>query len=336
MRRALALPAAVGVLALAWWAAPPSQDRHAPGPAPAPPVPAVLDAALPSGGRDAPAASAPSIAPLPESLRGTEPDGGLPVDEHGRFVEGPDALAFFEYFHAALGEESAAAVADRIRREIVRRLPPDAARDALAFFERYLAYREGARRLAEDETAATDLAARLRALHELRVATFGAETAERLFGAEEARVRATLARREVLADGALTKDERADRLAAIDAALPPEVRAPYERMDDVVALRRDEAALAAAGAGADEIHALRTERFGAEAAERLATLDRRRAAWAARVDAYRAERARLETDRRLAPSERAAAIDALLATSFTATERRRVEAQDRVAAELGR
>jgi len=69
--------------------------------------------------------------------------------------------------------------------------------------------------------------------------------------------------------------------------------------------------------------------LGAEAAARLAELDRQRAAWTARLEDYRARRAAIEgsiSD----PGDRTSAIEDLLARSFSAEERIRVEALDRM------
>ena len=87
-----------------------------------------------------------------------------------------------------------------------------------------------------------------------------------------------------------------------------------------------------AGTGPEDIQGLRERFAGPEAATRLAALDRRRAEWSARVEAFRGERSRIAGDGALTAAERAAATERLLAESFTPTERLRVEALDRVAA----
>ena len=75
-------------------------------------------------------------------------------------------------------------------------------------------------------------------------------------------------------------------------------------------------------------------RFGPEAAARLAALDARRAAWAARVADYRAERERVDPPGEPDDSEaRAAAIAALRDARFTGAERLRIEALDRLEAQ---
>lgn len=83
----------------------------------------------------------------------------------------------------------------------------------------------------------------------------------------------------------------------------------------------------AAGASDAEIQRYRVETDGPEAADRLAELDRRRAAWAARLQTFRAARAALlsaETE----PAEPGLAVRRLLEGSFTPLEQIRVEATD--------
>jgi hypothetical protein len=97
----------------------------------------------------------------------------------------------------------------------------------------------------------------------------------------------------VLRDPGLAEEERAARLAAMEAELPESAREARAAATAALTLRRDETRLRAEGASDAEIGALREARFGPEAAARLAALDQARAAWSARVSAYRAERERV-------------------------------------------
>ena len=204
---------------------------------------------------------------------------------------------------------------------------------ALDLLNRYLGYRAEARALfAEENAAALPLERRLQRIRELRRAHFG-DLAEALFAEEEERWRADIERLQVMHDPALADEERAARLAALDAELPESVREARDAATAASSLRRDEARLRAEGASDAEIGALREARFGREAAERLAALDQARAAWHERVSAYRAERDRvaaLEPDDAVA---RAAAIAALREAHFHGAERLRIEALDRLEAQ---
>jgi lipase chaperone LimK len=300
-----------------------------------------VDPSRPATSRSAPSASSgagdaggspPSdLGALPPSLRGTDVDGALVVEADGHFRPTPDALDFFDYFLAASGEESPEALRARIRAAIEARLEEPARSEALDLLDRYLAYRESARALYDDATAALDLERRFQRLRELRRERFGAEVAEALFGAEEARWHVDLERRRIAEDESLSPEERARELARLEQELPEAVRATRNAALAAVTLRQDEARLRADGASAAEISALRERRFGKQAADRLDALDVRRADWDARVARYREEREALLAEPWDDPAAREAAIGALRDTHFEGAERQRIRALDRLA-----
>jgi lipase chaperone LimK len=275
-------------------------------------------------------ADAPGSAALPPSLHGTDIDGALVVEADGHFRPTPDALDFFDYFLAASGEEPPEAIRARIRAAVEARLEEPARSEVLALLDRYLAYREAARALYGDATAALDLERRFQRLRELRREAFGAEVAEALFGAEEARWRLDLERRRIAEDEGLSEEERARELARLEQELPEAVRATKSATTAALTLRQDEARLRADGASAAEISALRERRFGKEAADRLDALDTRRSEWNARVRSYREARDALLAEPLDDPGEQQAALDALRNDSFVGPERRRIEALDRL------
>lgn len=274
----------------------------------------------------------------PRSLRGTRTDGGLAL-EAGHFRPTSDARRLFDYFLTASGEESPEALRARIVAEIARRLPPEAAAEATAVLDRYLAYRDRVRNLAEHGDG-DDLERRLATLVEIRREMLGVETADAFFADEEAQARTLLETRRIAGDPTLTPEERARRLdaawAALDADLPPETREARATARLAGMLPRLEEELRASGAGPDAVQALRERLAGPDAAARLADLDRRRAEWTGRVEAFRAARARLADDPSLPPDERTAATERLLEESFTPAERLRVQALDRIAAAAAR
>ena len=326
VRRAAAAGLAALGLALGIWALreqPPAADTDAVsaagrlGSAVDPARPAV-DALV-----AAPGAATP---PLPGSLRGTEAPGGLAVDAAGHFRATRDALDLFDYYFSARGEEPDEQIRRRIEAEIDARLAPPAREEALAFFDAYLRSREHARAVFEGGFEDLPLDVRFQRIRELRRSVFGAADAEMVFGAEEDRVRVDLERRRVAQDPALSSGERARRLAGLDEQLPVEVREAQSAARAALDLREAEARLRAEGAGDGEVHALREQRFGPEAAARLAALDRERDAWQARLDEWRATRATLAAQLADDPAQLAETLDAARAERFTAREQLRVEA----------
>jgi lipase chaperone LimK len=271
---------------------------------------------------------AASLGPRPESLRGTEVDGALRTDADGRFLPGPETIRLFDYFFSASGEEPDDVIRGRIALHVLEHLPPDAAAEAIAVLDRYLSFRRAARELAASERVPGDLERRWQWVRELRREHFGPELEAALYGEEEARTLVDLERREVLRDQSLSREEREQRLAALEERLPERVRAARRRAEAPLRVRREVERLRESGASEAEVFAARQRAFGAAAAERLAALDRRRADWQERLAAYRSERDALLADPDLSAQEREAALETLRRSTFAAEELARVRALD--------
>lgn len=264
------------------------------------------------------------------SLAGTAVDGGFTFDDQGRFVPGRDAIRLFEYFGTLRGELSDEAIEDLIEEAIERGAPPEARDEVLAFYRKYRAYQRAVAEHSERSAGDTSLAQNLTTLTSQRREIFGDEVAARIWGAGEALDAATLTRRDaVLSDGA-TAEERASANDAFEEALPAKlqrsraaVRAPLEAM-------QAERALTEEGADADTIRQEREARLGPEAADRLASLDRKRVAWDAKLQAWRIYKSRLAADQRLGAQARDAKLQAYLERNFSPPERLRVQALERL------
>jgi lipase chaperone LimK len=268
-----------------------------------------------------------------DSLDGTDVAGGFFVDPDGNFQPTADAITLFEYFLSTLGEKPEADVVERIRAEIRRRLSPPADAQALAFLDVYLTYRERAVALAATDAGEEDLRARFDRLRALRREVFGEDVATRVFADDEAVAEVALRQREVAADPELSDAEKAERIEKLYDELPAPMRAARTQALAATRLRADEARIRAEGGSEEDIRALRVERFGEEAADRLEALDARRAEWDTRLAAFRSERARILADSELTAQERSAAIARLLAESFDEAERIRIDALDHMASE---
>jgi lipase chaperone LimK len=287
-----------------------------------------LEAGRPSAAAVRPApAPVGTTDPLPASLEGTEVDGWLGVDDEGHLVVTPGARWFFDYFLSAAGEEPPEQIRARIVAGIKRRLPAAGAQEAIDLLDRYLAYRDRVRAL-QASGVSEDLGQRLAQLHDIRRETFGDANATALFGEEEQMQAVDIERRQVLSDQSLPPEEREHKLAALEQQLPPAARQARAEAMALIHLQTDEQQLRQAGGSPEDVHALREQRFGAEAAERLDALDHERAAWRQRLDDYHNARDAVESNSALTPDARARAVEALLAQRFTSEERLRVEALD--------
>jgi lipase chaperone LimK len=325
-----ALVALVGAAVILWSQKPPDQQTARPA-SRKPPLPKAQ--ARPPANERSPDRRLADLAPgengvpLPSSLRDTEVDGWIGADDSGHLVVTPGARWFFDYFLSATGEESTDEIRARIGAEIEKRLPVEAAREASDLLDRYLAYRERVRAL-DDAGPTGDLAERLRDLHRIRVETFGDADAGAIFGEEEQVQALDIERRAVLSDETLTPEERERRLDEIEAKLPESVRQSRSEATAALRLTRDEQMLRDAGGSPEDVRALREQRFGSQAADRLAALDAERADWQARLEDYRRARQRIANDSSLGDDARSRAVESLIAERFGSAERARVKALD--------
>jgi lipase chaperone LimK len=173
------------------------------------------------------------------------------------------------------------------------------------------------RRLTGPDAAA--LKRRLNALRGLRAQYFSQREIAAIFGREDAANAEALARMEIRADRTLSAQQKQARLAALDAGLPADVRAAREAPLKIVRVQEEAERLRAGGAGEEDVFRLRAEAFGADAAQRLADVDREEAAWKRRIEAYLAERRGLSD---------AAAVAALRSRMFSEDEQRRLGAYE--------
>ncbi|MFS2026374.1 lipase secretion chaperone [Massilia sp. CT11-137] len=278
-------------------------------------------------GQPAPAMQTVTVTPpakaFAPSLLGTRPDGAVHVAPDDSVVADAQLIELFDYYLSTVGEKSPAAVRAEIERELDRTLRPAAAAAAKRVLTRYTAYRQALaglgvdRRLTGQDAAA--LKRRLDALRGLRAQYFSQREIAAIFGREDAANAEALARMAIRDDRTLDAQQKQARLAALDAGLPADVRAAREAPLKIVRVQEEAERLRAGGAGEDDVFRLRAEAFGADAAQRLADVDREEAAWKRRIQAYLVRRRGLNDE---------AAVAALRGRMFSEDEQRRLPAYE--------
>lgn len=269
--------------------------------------------------------------PLPGSLSGTEVDGGVRVDADGNLILEPAVRDLFEYYLATLGEASLDGIRVRVAHYLNNHLPPRAARQGWALFNRYLDYREQLGDIPDPglRADADTMKAAIRARHRLRREILGQETADAFFAMDEAYDSYMMTRLSVLEDDSLSEAQRARRLEQARAELPEPLQRVREETTRPMRVREKVEQMRAEGASEADIRAWREAELGAEAADRLEALEQRRRQWQQRYSAYREERLQMQFDGLAAP-DRQAALQRLREKYFDAEEIRRAEALDRI------
>lgn len=263
----------------------------------------------------------------PRSLEGTAIDGRFTFDAAGELVLDEGARRAFDYFLAADGElspdELDAWVAEQLREQVG---DGRAHEQVMAAWSAYRVFRAEAAAVVEDPnvTAQPDAVERRlldaidRHLGDAPLAASERERIEQGFALQRAY--------------AITDPSaRAAELARLSAGETQ--RFAQSRAGRYLAGREAIERARLAHADADTIAALREQHFDAiepGAAARLAALDEKRAAWTQRVDTYRRAREQLRQRYIGSPAELEAAIAKLETDHFSAAERRRVRALERI------
>ena len=264
-----------------------------------------------------------------KSMDGTIPDGNLGKD----MLSGMNASTglpygelrrMFDYYLSAMGEKPLDEIVRQIRDELDKRLKPTQADAAKKLLDKYLAYKRELVKVEQAQKPEGGIKAiklRFTAMQELRAKIFSPQENEGMFGFDDAYDSDAIARLEISQDSSLSADQKRERLAALDAAMPKALREDREAPRQIIRLEERAAEMRAKGASEQDIFKMRAKELNPEAAARLAEVDKEEAAWKARINAYLAERSKLLKQFADAPaSERDAAITKLQQSKFSAEE----------------
>lgn len=274
------------------------------------------------------------------SMQGTVPDGdlrllpgGQALGQAGGTLPYGELKRLFDYYLSAMGEQSLEAIVQHIQRALEQRLAPAQADAAKHLLGRYLDYKRALVDVEQNPTqSGNGLAAirqRLAAVQALRARLFSAAEEQAMFGLDDAYDRDALARLEISQNPALNAAQKREQLAVLDAAMPAALRAEYEAPRVVIQVEQRAQEMRAQGASDADIFQMRAKALDAEAATRLAAVDRDEQAWKNRITQYLAERSTLlQAQADASESERAAALAALQQAQFNPDERRRLAAYE--------
>ena len=271
--------------------------------------------------------------PFVRSQVGTNPDANLRVDSADALVVDAALGRLFDYYLAAQGEKSLAAIRLEIEAELGRRLKPPAAAEARRLLGRYLDYKRALAdveiNLQKDASAAHAARGRLTAMQQLRSQYFSPAESQGLFGFEDAYNTDAIARMEISQNTALNTAQKKAQLAALDAALPPALREARDAPLKVIHMEDAVTKLRAQGGSDDEVYRLRAAAMSPEAAARLSDLDKDEAQWKQRIAQFLVQRKALLENTALPENERQASLQSLREAQFSSAEQPRLVAYER-------
>ncbi len=277
--------------------------------------------------------------PFVRSMQDTLPDGDLQAIQKGLAANTSGGLAYgelkrlFDYYLSAVGEQSIETITLQIRGELDRRLPPAQAQKAQRLLGLYIEFkRELVRVESQPQLAGNGLQAirgRFVAMQDIRARYFSAEESEGMFGFDDSYDMDAIARLEISQNPALTAEQKKRQLAAMDAALPEQLRKEREASSVVVRVEQQAQDLRAKGGSDDDVYRMRAKELDPQAAARLADVDREEAAWKGRIARYLEERSKLLLSQvNASASERDASLAQLQQSAFSEAERPRLKAYE--------
>ncbi|MEL6345568.1 MAG: lipase secretion chaperone [Myxococcota bacterium] len=270
---------------------------------------------------------------VPASLDGTDIDGGFHYDQDGNFIFDQDAQRVFDYVLTAEGEWSTDALNEWVDTMLLPQVPPGQRSAVSASWHAYTRYRaEAAEALVAGE--ADDLPHQHQQAHQAIAGLVDALSNDAALAgtpfadSERAHLTRAVAVHDVqfaFAQDAIDREARDIELAAFDR--DARERFAQTRAGRFLAAREALAAARENGASDASLHDLRVTHYDAispGAAERLAALDQRRAAWDARVAEYARDCDALRASWTGSEAELRTELDALKARRFNDRERRRL------------
>jgi lipase chaperone LimK len=282
------------------------------------------------------------LGPLPDSLDGTVMKQALVVDEHGSLRISSDIQRVFDFFLSTIEEESLDTILARINEYLDFHLDQPALDESKQILAQYIDLKQALYDFEQSRSASLKLQIESGQLAEnkelymsllseqlseqaaLRQEYLSAEVYEAFYAESQAFDDYTLARMRVESDHLLSSDEKLDRLAQVDAQAPQEIVESRRRAQVTDVLKERTAQLTKQGASSADIRALRTDMFGAEAADRFDALDAQRAQWKSRLANYLTKRSEIMSIEGLSMEARQQQVDLLRSNQFDAREQVRV------------
>lgn len=254
-------------------------------------------------------------------------------------VAGDDVLVadaqlrhMFDYYLSAGSETSLANIRAQIEAELDRTLKPAAAKEGKRLLSCYLDFKASLIEMEKNPQSPapgiSPIRARMLAIQNTRARFFTAKEVEGMFGADDANDMDSVARLEISQDKDLSLEQKKEKLAALDAAMPAALREAREAPLKVIKMEAEAGKMRANGASDDDVYRMRAKVFSPEAASRLAELDQSNRDWKQRIENYRTQRNILIGNTELSDADRASAVQQLRDGLFTSGEQLRLAAYE--------
>ena len=243
---------------------------------------------------------------LPRSLKGTQVDGEIIIDENKQLVVTEGLRRLFDYFLSALGEEDEAVIYARVESYIRSHTPEPAASQAMKIFDQYIAYlkaipaiekRYGNLQLQATKNGELDLnvvAQQRQDVAKLRQQHFDKATITAFFGAEDEYDDYSIAMVKINQDKQMSEAQKQAARQDYVSRLPDgAIKTNIMQQANLNELMARTEQMKAAGASPEALYNMRRELVGAPAAARLAQVDQQDADFDQRFKQYQTQKQQL-------------------------------------------
>ena len=243
----------------------------------------------------------------------------LSIDASNRLIVNEGTKNCFEFFITQYGEKTIEQIKNNFSAYAKATYQEPLLGQLIDLWTRYIQYREQLGSLEApniDKEQAGYYKAIFSSMKNLRKKFFSDYEIEGLFGIEDTYNDYTLARMAVMDDKNLSSTEKAEKLKALFEQLPEDWKDNLKQLSQLEDLRKLTAEIKVKGGSAEELREMRMNLVGAEATQRLESLDTERSHFKSNVTRYLSERDSIVKSN-MSDAAKEAAIQQLRAKNFS-------------------
>ncbi len=271
----------------------------------------------------------------PRSLKGVDHGVVLRVDGDGSLIVEYRIRDLFEFYLSAMGEEPLDLILKRIHSEFYAQLPESAIPEAKLLLRDYVDYRidlagvnKNLESLDINNLSQTErLKLQKSEISQLRAQYFNKESYQAFFEKEDILDQYMLSQLGIVHNPDLTPQQKQQQITALQNTLPEKEQQLRIKVSQHVDISTQVKKMRSAGNTDEAIFQHRAQSLGAEAAQNLADLDKKRDQWKIRLESYALKRNDILASG-LSELDARAAISELIKQDFNAREGVRVKALD--------
>lgn len=211
------------------------------------------------------------------SIKGSDADGGINIDEYGMVIVDHDLKRLFDYFFTTTGELSLVEIKDQLKLFAQMQLDASQLEQLMNIFDQYSKYLSSYESFTQSLPSDLSQIQRLALISDFRIETLGSKMALSFFDEEESYIQFVLSNKQSQ-NGEWT-DQQQNWLVSENNAT-----AYLDTIDENKYFNGSETLTET------EINDYRTEQYGQQAAQRLALLDIQREQWQQTVSDYNQQR----------------------------------------------